>query len=107
MPKTVVKLKAIFTDDKGGTTFPGDVIRVDDDLAKKMIRTGGAVAVANVGKPYPGDYPAHLAATKPVVDTQGMKGIAKVNHLRKLIRERGEVPRGGVDAMTHQLRVIG
>lgn len=99
MSKTV-KLKAQFIASNGGTTYPGETIRVADDVAENLVRTGAAVTVEQT-RPAP-------VATKPIADTTGMRGFAKLAHLRKLIRAKGAEPEGRtVVAMTEQLQALG
>ena len=90
---TIVKLRAQYTNLPGGTCYRGETIGVDDEIARGLIARGHAEAVERV--------------TKPITDTRTLKGFAKVNLLRRRIREYGAVPAGGIEAMAEQLRSLG
>ena len=109
--KTIVKLRSQFTDAGGGTTYPGEKIGVNAETARRLIKSGAAVAVnISPGMAIDGAPVAELVkrATKPVTDTPALKGFAKLAYLRERIRSHGAKPTGRtIAAMTDQLAALG
>ncbi len=90
----IVKLKAMFTGRGGGTSYKGEMIGVDEDTAKNLIRSGSAVAVNRekiVRNRITIEPPR---ATKPVIDAPELRGFAKLKWFRDQIREFNKEPKG-------------
>jgi hypothetical protein len=95
MASVIVNLRANYQDAKGGMNFRGESVAIESAMARALIERGAAVELSP---------PAHTAITKPA----DLKGFAKLNYLRHLIRVNGGTPEGrSMEALRQQLHQMG
>lgn len=88
--KQIVRLRSVYTDRGGGTSYPGERVGIEPEVARRLIASGAAEAVdGDTGK-----RAVDSRAVKPASEPQELKGLAKLNWYRERIREAGGKPKG-------------
>jgi len=103
----IVTLKSPFNGPTGARNYPGETIRVSDEVGKRLIRIGAAEAPRRE-RPAPSTAASEAPrAVEATLDPSSLRGEAKKAWLRGEITKAGGTPVGAtITALDAELRAL-